>query len=73
VDVKRCIIHVKAQPQYDWKPKKHHERSVKVPRGVMNFIDALPRTCDLVFPTENNKPDMKLLRALKQIAKRVRH
>lgn len=71
VDVKRCIIHVKAQPQYNWKPKKHHERSVKVPREVMNLIDALPRTCDLVFATEKDNPDMKLLRALKTIAKRV--
>jgi integrase/recombinase XerD len=71
IDVKQSVIHVKAQPQYDWKPKKHHERSVKVPRELMNLINALPRSCQLVFPTDSCKPDMKLLRSLKRIAEEV--
>jgi integrase len=71
VDGVRSVLHVKAKPQYKWKPKKHHERAVKVPRELMNMIVALPKSGPLVFGLPNGKPDFKLLRRLKQIAKRV--
>lgn len=70
VDVARSVLKVKAKPQYGWKPKKHHEREVKVPRELMNMIVALPRTGALVFP-HNGMPDLKLWRKAKQIAKKV--
>lgn len=69
VDVKRSVIYIKAQPQYGWKPKKHHERAVTVLRDLINMIDALPRTGLLVFGKEDGSPDMHLLRDLKAIAK----
>jgi integrase len=71
VDTKRSVIHVKAQPQWDWKPKKHHERSVKVPRSLMNLIDALPRTSRLVFAREDGESDGHLLRYIKDAAVRA--
>ena len=71
VDVARSVLHVRAKPQYRWKPKKHHERSVKVPRELMNMIVALPKTGPLVFARHDGKPDLKLWRASKAIARRV--
>ena len=32
-----------AKPQYGWKPKKHHERDVTVPRDLIDQITALPK------------------------------
>lgn len=70
VDVKRRVLKVKAKPQYGWKPKKHHERDVTVPRDLINLIDSLPRNGDLVFG-KNGEPDMHLLRDLKAVAEKV--
>ena len=71
VDVVRSVLKVKAKPQYNWKPKKHHEREVKVPRELMNMIVALPRIGPLVFARHDGKPDTKLWRKAKQIARKA--
>jgi hypothetical protein len=60
VDVKRCIIRVKAQPAYGWKPKKDHERAVTVPKDLIDQIMAMPRTGPLVFG-KDGKPDTHLV------------
>jgi integrase len=71
VDVAQSVLKVKAKPQYKWKPKKAHERDVKVPRGLMNMIVALPKQAPLVFPRRDGKPDLKLWRKAKQIARKA--
>ena len=71
VDVQRSVLKVKAKPQYNWKPKKHHEREVKVPRDLVNMIVALPKHGPLVFARHDGKPDTKLWRKAKQIAKKA--
>jgi len=65
------VLKVKAKPQYKWKPKKAHECDVKVPRGRMNMIVALPKQGPLVFPRRDGKPDLKLWRKAKQIARKA--
>lgn len=68
VNAPRSTVTVRSKPQWGWRVKKFHERTVKVPRELVALIVALPRTGPLVFGTEGGKPDLKLLRALKKIA-----
>lgn len=70
VNEKRSTIGVRSKPQFGWRVKKWHERTIKVPRDLMTKIMALPRTGALVFGVDG-KPDLHLLRALKKIAAEV--
>jgi integrase/recombinase XerD len=70
VDAKHSILKVRSKPQYGWRVKKYHERDVTVPRDLIVQIMALPKTGPLVFGKEG-KPDLHLLRYLKDVAKRT--
>ena len=71
MDAKRCIIRVKAHPEYGWKPKKNYERNVSVPKDLIDQITALPKTGPLVFAREDGQPDDHLLRYMKEAAVRA--
>jgi integrase len=72
VDAKRCIIHVRSKPEYNFRVKKHHERAVSVPRNLIDLIEALPCNGPLIFAREEDgQPDLKLLRYLKFAAVRA--
>jgi integrase len=68
VDAKRSVLRVRSKPEYGWRVKKYHERDVTVPRDLIVQIMALPRTGVLVFGREDGKPDLHMLRYLKQVA-----
>jgi integrase len=70
VDSTRCILHVRSKPQYGFRVKKCHERSVTVPRALVDLIMSLPHHGPLVF-ADDNKPDHDLLSDLKTIAKKA--
>jgi integrase/recombinase XerD len=65
---------VKAKPEYGFKPKRLHERSVPLER-VLPRLEVLRnhrRANDLVFPTKNGKPNDKHLIMLKRLATKAK-
>ena len=71
LDFEQALLHVRAKADYDFSPKSHKERSIVIPDELLKFLKTLPRNGKLVFPTASGKPQFKLLRTCKRIAKRA--
>jgi integrase len=71
------ILHVEPKPEWNWKPKKNKSREVPIPdfltaelKERMQKWDR--RGKDLVFFNRDRRPDGKLLRHVKRVAKRAK-
>ncbi|HZQ25288.1 MAG TPA: site-specific integrase [Terriglobales bacterium] len=67
-------VRVKAKPEYDFIPKRWHERSIPLEEGLLRRLEARKKNVKgdgLVFPTWNNKPNGKHRLALVRLAKRA--
>ena len=73
-DFRDRMYHVAEKPQWNWHPKKHHQRCIPVPDDIWSAIqqrrDKNPSQ-SLVFPNERGKPNQHLLRDLQAIAERA--
>src|SRR3974390_1047958 len=61
-------VHVPGAKEPGWKPKDSEERLVPVPSGLLAKLEDWNRTnpnTQFVFETKTDKPDIKLLVALK--------
>jgi len=74
LNLKRGILHVEGNPDYDFKVKDSEQRDIPVPEDLvqwlLNYRAAHPHD-RLVCPTSNGRPNTKLLRALKRAAHRA--
>src|SRR5271170_3839312 len=60
--------HCAQQAADEWRVKKAHERTLKVPALLIALINALPRKGPLVLSEHGVTPDYYLLKDLKRIA-----
>lgn len=78
LNFKDGTLRVSAKPHYGWKPKTNSEREVPIPDDLMRALELRSkksrnggRQHDLVFPTKHGRPNEKLLRWCKEIAKKA--
>jgi len=77
LNFKDNTLRVSAKPHYDWAPKTNSEREVVVPDDLMRVLEQrankLPkkRRHNLVFPNKHGRPNEKLLRWCKDVAKKA--
>jgi len=73
-DFRDRMYHVEQKPHWRWHPKKHHQRCIPVPDEIWTAIQkrraAIPSQ-SLVFPNENGRPNLHLLRDIQAIAERA--
>ena len=72
-DFDHGVLRVRSKPRYDFRVKDSEERDIPVPRGLLKEIKARRAAHPndrLVLPTVKGKPDTKMLRTLKRLAKR---
>lgn len=62
------VIEVKRKPQWNWHPKKHHRREVKISQALAEEI-RMRGTSGMVFPNKAGRPDGHLLRKLQRLTK----
>ena len=74
VDLKRRVVHIRRKIMMDgerkieFRPKKWSVRTVPLPIDVMEALDKIDRTCNLVFPTCRQRIDLRLWDKCKRIA-----
>jgi integrase len=74
VDFVNCTISVRHNPRYEWTPKMYKERTMPVPKAL---VEKLKRTLvkrgkgGLIFPTKNGLPKFDFLDMAKAIAERA--
>jgi len=72
IDTQNNLLHVKAKPHWDFKPKNYEERSIPIPKllveALMKFKPEGARTDDPVFPssTDPYNPGRHLLLYIKE-------
>jgi integrase len=69
---KAGTLRVHAKPEYDWNPKTWEARTVPIPDDLAADLEASARPHKLIFPGKEGKPNHKLLRLCKAIAKRAK-
>ena len=76
VDPQKSTIRVSAKRELGFTPKTYHERTVPVPRSLIELLqkrgvrDAAD-AAGLIFATTQGEPDTKMLRKLKRLARRA--
>jgi len=77
IDFRRGTVRVTAKPQLGFKPKNKEEREIPVPASLLVALKVYknrqqgPNPYNLVFPTEEGRPDKNFESKLKNIAKRA--
>jgi len=79
IDLKRGTASVKqikvaGRPEFDFTPKDHEERTVRLPKHVVTALSKRRKDHPddfLVFPNEDGKPEGHFLRMLKKLALRA--
>ena len=73
VDFAGYTISVKRNPQHGWTPKMYKERSIPVPKALIEKLKLMVRRGKggLLFPTKNGLPKFDFRDMAKAIAKRV--
>jgi integrase/recombinase XerD len=77
IDFRRGTVRVTAKPQLGFKPKNKEEREIPVPAALLVALKEYknhqegPNPHNLVFPTEEGRPDKNFESKLKKIAKRA--
>lgn len=76
-DINRAekTFRVQGKPQWDFKIKTHEQRDVPVPDDVLAALDTWKSENPgqaLILGTKNSKPNVKLLRALKRLARQAK-
>lgn len=74
VDFANYTISVKRNSQHGWTPKMYKERTIPVPKALVNKLKRMlvvRRKGDLLFPTKNGLPKFDFLDMAKAIAKRA--
>jgi integrase len=77
IDFRRGTVRVTAKPQLGFKPKNKEEREIPVPAALLVALKEYknhqqgPNPYNLVFPTEEGRPDKNFESKLKKIAKRA--
>jgi integrase len=72
VNLARGVIHVKANPRYNFKVKDSEERNVPIPKELVAWLEKYREAYPsgrLVSPTSKGKPNGKLLLRLKNAAR----
>jgi integrase/recombinase XerD len=66
-------IRIDENPKYDFMPKAYQVRDVYISDELVEVLRTIkPKSeCDLVFPTRNGTPNLKLLVMCRRIAKRA--
>ncbi len=68
------VFRVRGKPHWEWKIKDSESRDVPIPSDVIEALKArkksYPKT-KLIVGTKSDKPNFKMLRALKRLAKRA--
>jgi integrase len=77
LNFKDSTLRVSAKPDYGWKPKTNSEREIPIPEDLMCTLEQGSKKSrngqhNLVFPTKRGRPNEKLLRWCKEIAKRAK-
>jgi integrase/recombinase XerD len=77
IDFRRGTVRVTAKPQLGFKPKNKEEREIPVPAALLVALKEYknhqtgPNPYNLVFPTEEGRPDKNFESKLKKIARRA--
>lgn len=74
VNFKTCEIRVTHKPEFDWSPKMYRERTINVPRQLVEDIKAMlveRGKGGLLFGTSSGKPKFDFLDCLKAAATRA--
>lgn len=77
LNFKDNTMRVSAKPNYGWAPKTNSERDIPIPSELMRALEeqfkklSKKRSHNLVFPSKHGRPNEKLLRWCKEIAKRA--
>jgi integrase/recombinase XerD len=74
VDFANCTISVKHNPEYGWTPKMYKERTIPVPKALVDKLKCMlvaRGKGGLLFPTKNDLPKFDFLDKAKAIAKRA--
>lgn len=73
VDFANCTISVKRNPQHGWTPKMYKERTIPVPKALIEKLKLMVKRgkSGLLFPTKNGLPKFDFLDMAKAIAKRA--
>jgi integrase/recombinase XerD len=77
IDFRRGSVRVTAKPQLGFKPKNKEEREIPVPAALLAALKDYknrqqgPNPYNLVFPTEEGRPDKNFESKLKKIARRA--
>jgi integrase/recombinase XerD len=77
IDFRRGTVRVTAKPQLGFKPKNKEEREIPVPAALLVALKEYknhqrgPNPYNLVFPTEEGRPDKNFESKLKNIARRA--
>lgn len=78
LNFKDSTLRVSAKPHYGWAPKTNSERDMPITDDLVRILEGLfkrlpkKRSHNLVFPTNRGRPNEKLLRWCKEIAKRAK-
>lgn len=77
LNFKESTLRVSAKPLYGWRPKTNSEREIPIPDDLMRSLEHRSKKSrggqhNLVFPTKRGRPNEKLLRWCKEIAKRAK-
>jgi integrase len=73
LNFKRGTLKVSVKPYYEFDTKTYHEREIAIPEELVERLKSLVATTasNLVFPTNTGRPNHKLLRTCKRIARRA--
>lgn len=70
IDFTRCILKVRAKPEFGFTTKTHEEREIPIPTELAKELESLKnKKSRLVFPTRTGKPNNKWWYMLKRLAK----
>ena len=74
LDFVGSAVRVRQNPEYGWEPKKYKERTIPVPRALMEKLKKMlvkRGKGGLLFPTSSGKPKCDFLDMAKAVAKRA--
>jgi integrase len=71
IDYERGVLKVCEKPDYDFQTKTYAEREIPIPDFLLTMLREVKPVNNLMFPREDGKPNMHLLRVCKAVAKRA--
>jgi integrase len=75
INSEQSTVRVTAKPEFKFKPKRWHERTVPLEKDLLQRLEARRKhhkANDLVFPTRKGKPNGKHLIMLKRLARKAK-